>query len=96
MNYVKVETQGTEQAFKLANTIKEIVIDALAAQANDGKISADEIAVIAMAHFTKVMGIVGEIKGIVEEVREAPVAFTRSLIIPLSEIGEIFVDKKAE
>ena len=94
MNYVTVETQGTEQAYKLGSTLKNLVVDAVEAKKNDGKITTEEIAAIAMKNFTAIMDVLGGVGELMPEAKAAPVAFSRSLIVPLSEIADLFIGDK--
>lgn len=93
MNYVTIETKGTAAAYKLGNALKKLVADAVAAKENDGKITVDEIAAIAMANFQSIVDVVGDVKDLAPEAKEAPVAFARSLIVPLSEVADLFLNK---
>lgn len=93
MELIERKTMVTKEGNDLGEAFKSVLQQVDYALENDGKITPDEIATIAMASFGKLTEALKGIKGIVEEGQKAPFALYRGVVDPITEGLEELLDK---
>ncbi len=90
---VDIKTTGTKEAYELGVALKKVVEKVMECKNDDGKITSEEYAEIAVASFTELSSAISGIEKLPNEAKQKPIALGRAVTIPVSEAVEAILAK---